>query len=68
MFEFAESVFNELMGVVAFEIVKDDWECASREVEFGVALVTECASIRPSDVTVVATFLVFVVIEKCFAA
>ena len=37
MFEFAQSVFNDLMCVVTFKIVKHDWENAARKVEFGDA-------------------------------
>ena len=56
------------MGVVAFEVVKYDWECATREVKFGVAFVTECAAKFPSDVTVVANFFVSVFVEFCVAS
>ena len=64
VFEFSESVFDDLMGVVAFEIMKYDWKCASREVKFSVTYVAESAAKIASDVTVVANFFVSVFV-KC---
>ena len=32
VFEFAESVLDDLMGVIAFEIVKNNWECTTCKV------------------------------------
>ena len=68
MFKFAETVFDDLVSVIAFEIVKNDWECASCEVKFSVAGMTESAAKLASDVIVVAYFLVFFFIKWCFAA
>jgi len=63
VFEFADSVFDDLMGVIAFEVVENDWECATCEIEFAVVFVTKSAAKLASDVTVVANFLVFCGVE-----
>jgi len=63
MFEFTEAMFNELMCVIVLEVVKDNWECASRDVEFGVTFVTESAAKLASDMIVVAYFLVYCFVE-----
>ena len=54
MFEFADSVFGELMGVIVFEVVENDRKYAT----CAVAFVTKSAAKLTSDMTVVANFLV----------
>ena len=51
------------MGVIAFEIVKNDWECATWLVKVGVAFMAKSAAEGPSDVAVVANFFVCVSVE-----
>ena len=36
MLEFYEAMFDDLMGVIAFEVVEDDWSV--RRVRFNLAL------------------------------
>lgn len=68
MLEFAKSVFNDLMCIITFEIMEEDWNGASSEREFEIAFGAERASKLASDVIMVATFLVCCLIKKCVAA
>ena len=45
MFKFANALFDGLMGVIAFEIAKDNWRCSSWKVEFRVARMTKGVAI-----------------------
>ena len=68
MFKFSQSMFNNLMGIVAFKIMEKNWKCATRHVKFGVTFMAESATKGASDVIVVANFLVCFVVEFSVAA
>ena len=56
VFEFADSVFDDLMGTIAFEIVEDDLERSTYEMKFAVAFVKHSDTKFDTGVAVVANF------------
>ena len=64
MLKFSYAVFDDLMSVIALEVVENDWKCAACEVKFAVTFVAESAAKGSRDVAMVAHLFVCGVV-KC---